>query len=166
MAAAVGAPGDAVAKKKKCKHAGAAPGLVADVKLERALKCVINKERRKAGADKLKADSLLDSAAGLHSQDMVARDYFDHTSPEGSTPEDRAVAAGYRPNGNFVGEILALAGSPRQAVRLWLGSTQGHREAMLNDLSRVAGFGIAPGNVQPGAPDGPGIGAFTVMLDE
>lgn len=43
----------------------------------------------------LAPDQILIQAAGGHSQDMLNRDYFSHTSPEQKSPTDRASALGY-----------------------------------------------------------------------
>lgn len=50
---------------------------------------------------------LLQSSRG-HSTDMATRGYFEHTSPEGTTPFTRMTGAGY--NYSFAGENIALFG--------------------------------------------------------
>jgi hypothetical protein len=57
----------------------------------------------------LAPNALLNEVARLHGEDMLQRDYFSHISPEGLTPEDRVISAGYN-NANVVREELgALA---------------------------------------------------------
>src|SRR5699024_9425938 len=43
----------------------------------------------------LDVDERLTEASRVHSADMAERDYFDHESPEGDGPADRAGDAGY-----------------------------------------------------------------------
>src|SRR5690606_12028464 len=43
----------------------------------------------------LQMDSSLRCSARMHSKDMVDRDYFSHTNPEGDGPRPRMEAAGY-----------------------------------------------------------------------
>jgi len=49
------------------------------------------------------------NAATLHSQDMLNRDYFSHTNPDGLDPADRATNAGYPTTS--VGENIAWSGT-------------------------------------------------------
>ena len=58
----------------------------------------------RAGCGALRFDSRLAAAARAHSADMVNRHYFAHESPDGSTPADRAAAAGYT---DYGGENIA-----------------------------------------------------------
>ncbi len=92
------------------------------------------------------------NAARSHSDDMLARDYFDHDSPEGTTPGSRASSAGYS-NYNIVGENISWGGSTGQIDedahvyerhrRLFLSS--GHRTNMLDDRHREVGTGVRYG---------------------
>ncbi len=56
----------------------------------------------------------LQCAARLHSRDMAMRNFFDHTNPDGETPEDRIRKTGY-PFG-AVGESIARASGAPEAV--------------------------------------------------
>jgi uncharacterized protein YkwD len=109
---------------------------------ERTLVCLANSVRRAAGLGPLSADSRLNAAARGHSMDMVARGYFSHTSPEGSTPSIRARAAGY-PGG--AGENIAASsqGTAISIFRAWRAS-QGHNANILRPY-RASGIGVAPG---------------------
>ena len=111
-------------------------------KVERSLLCLANVHRLRNGLDPLRRDTRLARAARAHSADMVARGYFDHTTPEGRDPSDRARAAGY-PGG--VAENLA-ANSTGSAFSLFEGwrNSSGHNANMLGP-HRTAGFGIARG---------------------
>ena len=87
-------------------------------------------------------------AARLHSQDMLDRDYFSHTTPEGLDADARAAALGYV---GSVGENIAWGGSTSPAldeVAHVLGRhddlflSKGHRQNMLIDFYRVVGVGV------------------------
>ena len=97
-----------------------------------------NVERGKAGCAAVTTDTRLAAAALAHSQDMVDRDYFSHTSPDGKGPGDRATAAGYP---SWSGENIA-AGYPTPAavVQGWMDSP-GHKANILNCRSKATGVG-------------------------
>lgn len=97
-----------------------------------------NVERAKAGCGALRTDSRLAAAALAHSRDMVDRDYFSHSSPDGKGPGDRATAAGYQ---RWSGENIA-AGYPTAAavVQGWMNSA-GHKANILNCQSKATGVG-------------------------
>jgi uncharacterized protein YkwD len=56
---------------------------VSAASLEKRIHALINKERRKQGLSQLGWDDSLARIGRKHSQDMAARNYFDHYSPEG-----------------------------------------------------------------------------------
>ena len=92
----------------------------------------------------------LSDAMGGHLEDMLRRNYFGHDSPEGETPSDRALAAGY-PVG--AGENIAWSGNsggvdPRQEIYdrhdgLFL--SVGHRVNMMRPNWREVGPGVRYG---------------------
>src|SRR6476620_10442048 len=55
---------------------------------------LVNEDRARAGCAPLAWDDRAAAAAQAHSEDMVMRHYFDHTSPEGRTAVDRLKATG------------------------------------------------------------------------
>ena len=97
-----------------------------------------NIERAKAGCEAVRVDARLAAAAQAHSTDMVDRDYFSHTSPDGEGPGDRAAAAGYL---SWSGENIA-AGYPTPAavMQAWMNSPD-HRANILNCQSKATGVG-------------------------
>ncbi|GAA4200589.1 hypothetical protein GCM10022220_05260 [Actinocatenispora rupis] len=102
----------------------------------------INAARAKAKCGPLRYDSRLAAAARAHSDDMATRNYFDHTSPDGVTPWDRAKAVGYTdPSAE---NIAAGQATPAAVVRAWLASP-GHRANILNCASHASGIGFATG---------------------
>src|SRR5438132_1762577 len=52
-----------------------------------------------APAQPLAMNPLLVQSARLHSQDMIARNYFEHDTPEGIGPQQRIQATGFRQKG-------------------------------------------------------------------
>ncbi|GAA1423478.1 CAP domain-containing protein [Streptomyces thermospinosisporus] len=102
-----------------------------------------NRERVRAGLPPLAADARLAAAAQAHSADMVARDFYSHTAPDGSRPWDRAAAAGF--TGRTVGENIACGQrSAAEVVQGWMNSP-GHRANILKPAFDRLGVGLAGG---------------------
>ncbi|MBL1108920.1 TerD family protein [Streptomyces sp. 5-8] len=102
-----------------------------------------NTERGRAGLPPLAADPLLTAAAQAHSADMVARDFYAHTAPDGSEPWDRAAAAGARRR--TIGENIACGQrSAAEVVTDWMNSP-GHRANILKRDFTHLGVGFAGG---------------------
>ena len=100
-----------------------------------------NAERIRAGCGPLRLDGRLSAAARAHSSDMVNRRYFEHNSPDGGTPEDRASAAGYS---DYGGENIAYGqGSAAEVVSDWMGSPD-HRRNILDCDFTTIGVGLDP----------------------
>merc|ERR1719419_1283552 len=76
----------------------------------------------------LEFDCRLWKAAQLHSADMAAQDYFSHTSKDGRSPWDRAMAQGLSANGE---NIAAGSSTASGVLDQWKGST-GHCKNMMN----------------------------------
>ncbi|MFF4219564.1 CAP domain-containing protein [Streptomyces nondiastaticus] len=103
-----------------------------------------NAERAAAGLRPLAADHRLAAAAQAHSDDMVARDFYAHTSPEGTEPWDRARAAGAPHPG--IGENIACGQrSAAEVVQGWMDSP-GHRANILKPDFAYIGVGYATGS--------------------
>lgn len=150
----------------ECPGAQRVPALkVSDADL-RALACVVNRERRRRGRQALRRVDPLDRAAALHAADMVQRDYFDHRSPGGSMPADRARAMGYANDARSWGVAEDLAwgagslASPASIVRTWLTSPP-HRAVLLAPRFADAGVGIAAGAPLTGIA---GAATYTLMV--
>jgi uncharacterized protein YkwD len=109
----------------------------------------INQVRRDHGLHALHIAPGLRAAAQNHSNDMVNRDYFSHTSPTGSTLYRRIVNSGFTTYGSWgAGENLAWGtstiGSPRSTVRMWLASPE-HRANLLSRSWGWVGVGRRSG---------------------
>lgn len=103
-----------------------------------------NAERAAARLAPLVPDPRLTAAAQAHSDDMVARDFYAHTSPEGRQPWDRAATAGAAHRG--IGENIACGQrGPAEVVRGWMNSP-GHRANILKPDFTHIGVGYATGS--------------------
>ncbi|MGW2326999.1 CAP domain-containing protein [Streptomyces sp. NPDC001700] len=103
-----------------------------------------NAERATARLAPLAPDPRLTTAAQAHSDDMVARDFYSHTSPEGGQPWDRAATAGATHRG--IGENIACGQrGPAEVVRGWMNSP-GHRANILKADFTHIGIGYATGS--------------------
>jgi uncharacterized protein YkwD len=126
-----------------------------------AILCLVNNARVAHGLQRLRVSAPLGHAAARHARNMVRRDFFDHVSPGGSTPQKRARSAGYA--GRSIGETIAFitgpGADPAGIVHDWLRSAP-HRAVLLSRRLRDAGPGVARG--APGDARGRGL---TVALD-
>jgi uncharacterized protein YkwD len=74
---------------------------------------------------------------------MAARDFFDHTNPDGDGPGERVTAAGYR--WATYGENIAKGQrTPAQVMESWMNSP-GHRANILNCSFEEIGIGLHDG---------------------
>jgi hypothetical protein len=111
----------------------------------------VNGVRRRAGLAPLRPSAVLDRVSQQHADDMLRREYFDHRTPEGLGPTDRARADGY---GSGVGENLVEERfSAEEAMAAWLASP-GHRRNILDPGCRELGLGLAVGAGYAAAPGG------------
>lgn len=95
-------------------------------------------DRSFAAAGPVTWNARLAAAAGAHATDMVTRDYFAHTSPEGGDVRGRAEAAGYT-SWTALGENLqGGATTPQGAMQDWLNSPS-HCQALMNPEFRELG---------------------------
>ncbi|MFJ3803857.1 CAP domain-containing protein [Streptomyces sp. NPDC090088] len=102
-----------------------------------------NRERARAGLRPLAVDPQLAAAAQAYSTDMATRDFYAHTSPEGTQPWDRAAAAGSRRR--TIGENIACGQrSAAEVVDGWMNSP-GHRANILKPEFTHIGIGFAGG---------------------
>ena len=101
----------------------------------------MNRERAAHGLGPLRLDERLSAAAGDRVDDMLAKRYFDHVSPEGIDPFSWVRRRGYRYR--IVGENLALGyRSGGSVVDGWMRSP-GHRENILQRSFNEVGIAIA-----------------------
>lgn len=96
------------------------------------------------------------SAARLHSEDMIANDYFDHNSLDSRTPDDRINQAGYSPWLSAENISIEVASYPLDAASTLLdfhdgfvinsdNPNRGHRINVFREDMREIGAGSASG---------------------
>ncbi|MGV9264797.1 CAP domain-containing protein [Kitasatospora sp. NPDC003701] len=108
---------------------------------------LVNAQRAQHGCGPLTADTRLATAAQGHSEDMAARNYFDHASPEGQHADHRIEATGYR--WSSWGENIARGQKdPAAVMDAWMNSP-GHRANILNCSFKEIGVGVKTGSGGP-----------------
>jgi uncharacterized protein YkwD len=111
----------------------------------------VNAARRREGLPPLAPNPLLDRISQEHAEDMLARSYIGHRTPEGLGPSERAAAEGYR---SGIGEnIVEWRFSAEEAMEAWMNSP-GHRRNILDPGIREMGLGVAVGGGYDSAPGG------------
>jgi len=114
--------------------------------METEVVTLTNAERTKKGCRPHRPDTRLRDAARGHSADMKNRGYFDHVTPDGVDPWERAKAEGYdQPSGE---NIARGQSTPSEVVDAWMKSP-GHRANILNCDSKAIGIGVATGQDGP-----------------
>ena len=105
-----------------------------------------NKKRASMGMSKLCVHPALQRAAEKHSRDMIDKDYFSHTSRDGTTFAQRIKREGYAYR--IAGENIAWGsgslGSPDSIFKSWMNSP-GHKANILNKNFKEIGVGVANG---------------------
>ncbi|MEV0680424.1 CAP domain-containing protein [Actinosynnema sp. NPDC050436] len=101
---------------------------------------LVNEARGAAGCGPVQVDARATKAAQGHSDDMSARDYFSHDTPEGVDFAQRMRAAGHPSPG---GENIAKGQrTPESVMKAWMNS-DGHRRNILNCGFTAIGVGLA-----------------------
>jgi uncharacterized protein YkwD len=105
---------------------------------------LVNDERTARGLAPLSMDLDQRAIARAHSQDMVARGFFDHTNPDGDDPFDRMADAGitYSTAAENIAWNQGYADPAQAAVDGWMASA-GHRANILNPALTHTGMGVA-----------------------
>jgi uncharacterized protein YkwD len=110
---------------------------------EEELVNLINAERSRRGLTPLQINPLLMQVAEAHSQDMIDRNFFSHTNPDGLEPWDRISSGGY--NWLYAGENIGAGYTTPQAMfNAWMGSL-GHRANILSVSFTEIGIGYVTG---------------------
>ena len=126
--------------------------------VESATLCLINIQRVQYGLGALTANSVLQSAALQHSQDMVNHNFFSHDSSSGEDFEDRILRFNYAPlNTQWVaGENIAWGtlslSTPDAIVVSWMNSPE-HRANILSGDFKELGVGVVA-STPSGDPSG------------
>lgn len=106
---------------------------------------LVNKSRLNKGLPALVENQLLNKAAKAKANDMLKKDYFSHTSPEGFTSWHWFNLVGYEYKN--AGENLAVNyENAASQHKDWMNSKT-HRENILNGKYSEIGIAIAKGNI-------------------
>ncbi len=100
---------------------------------------LLNADRAAHGLPPLRFNVALSRLAESYAQDMIKRDFFSHTSPEGLSPFERM-----RRNGipfNYAGENLAFNASIRDAQQAFMNSPS-HKANILSPRYTQVGIGV------------------------
>jgi len=119
--------------------------------VETTLVSELNGARAEAGAPALTVCRSLNVSAAAHSDDMRDKSYLSDVGQDGSTPRDRACAAGYKPacDNVFMAELVASgSGDPVHTVDQWQGDAES-KTALLEPLLQVVGVGVSYGEEEP-----------------
>ncbi|HBP63639.1 MAG TPA: serine protease [Desulfosporosinus sp.] len=100
---------------------------------------LINQERSKAGVAPLKIDAKLQTMAQAKAEDMVAKSYFDHTSPTYGSPFEMMKQFGI--SYSSAGENIAGNASVDKAHTALMNSP-GHKANILNSSFTYIGIGV------------------------
>jgi uncharacterized protein YkwD len=148
------------ARAAGCDNTGLMPQKANIKTYERAIRCLLNRERAKHGLKMLDSNRALRKAATGHSKSMVRKRYFDHTGADGSSPKARMKRAGY--SGHAFAENITYGtgkyATPSSVVSRWMNSS-GHRHNILGGLYDDMGIGVALGN-----PTGHGGSTVTMTM--
>ncbi|MFG2532098.1 CAP domain-containing protein [Streptomyces sp. NPDC048516] len=101
---------------------------------------LVNAQRAQHGCGPLTVDSHLQTAAQKHSDDMAARNYYEHNTPEGVDPGTRMTNAGF-PWSSWAENIFKSPKDPATAMDGWMKSP-GHRDNILNCSYKSTGVGV------------------------
>jgi hypothetical protein len=104
-----------------------------------------NVQRQTNGLNVLNESSVLDAAALAKGNDMLAKGYWAHFAPDGTSPWSFFLSFGYKYS--YAGENLARDfPDASSAVNAWMNSPS-HRENILNPNYRDIGIGVVEGSL-------------------
>ncbi|TJZ42320.1 CAP domain-containing protein [Streptomyces piniterrae] len=101
---------------------------------------MVNEQRAQHGCGPLTVDPHIQRAAQAHSDDMAARDYYEHNTPEGVDPGTRMTNAGFSWS-SWAENIFKSPKDPATALKGWMESP-GHRANILNCSYKSTGVGV------------------------
>ena len=105
-----------------------------------------NQERSALGLSELTINPRLTAAATAKGNDMLAKDYWDHFGPNGETPWQFIIAAGY--SYVYAGENLAKGFSTSEGThQAWMASPT-HRTNIVNPNYTEVGIAVLSGTLQ------------------
>jgi uncharacterized protein YkwD len=151
LAIAAAAPAANANTAATCAGANLTPTAAHAAQARAATLCLLNRQRARHGLRRLRAQRSLGHAAAKYAHLMVAKHFFDHVSPAGSTMASRIERTSYLHHTRAwsLGENLAwgagTASTPAQIVNAWMHSPP-HRRNILDPSFREIGVGLALGS--------------------
>ncbi|MEU3699981.1 CAP domain-containing protein [Streptomyces griseoviridis] len=146
LGAPSGSDQDGAPRPRRTADASVLGGDVVRRALENPVTVLVNRERAARGMEPLLDDERLRRSARAHSADMVRLGYFDHVAPDGTSPADRMLAAGFPLPG---GENIAFGQpTPEEVVADWMNSPP-HRRNILRREFHVIGVGVCVTTLGP-----------------
>lgn len=115
------------------------PVVSSENEMEQEVLSIVNQERAARGLNALTWAEDLANVARAHSSDMISRNFFSHTNPDGQSPFDRLKSNGisYR----AAAENIAYGQrSAKDVMNSWMNSS-GHRANILNANLKEIGIG-------------------------
>ena len=106
----------------------------------------LNTERQKNGVKELEYSEQLSAAAYLKAQDMLAKQYWAHNAPDGTTPWQWLGKVNY--NYAYAGENLAKNFTSATATTAAWMASPAHRKNMLDERYADIGFAVIDGELQ------------------
>jgi len=104
-----------------------------------------NKEREELGLNAVSYDARLEAAAQAKGENMLAENYWAHTSPSGKTPWQFILAQGY--DYVYAGENLAKDfAHSREAINAWMASPS-HKANIVNPNYKNIGVAVVKGDL-------------------
>ncbi|KAI9594464.1 CAP domain-containing protein [Syncephalis fuscata] len=108
--------------------------------------CLVNQERANRGLWALGPNAALDNASQRHSDDQARNKFMDHNGSDGSRPQDRIDATGYKWTA-FRENVAFGQKDERDVMKAWMEST-GHRDNILaNNIYHLGSAVAYNGNV-------------------
>ncbi|MBU3147006.1 CAP domain-containing protein, partial [Clostridium sp. CF012] len=113
----------------------------ANSKLEKEVVTLVNQERSKQGLAPLTDNVKLSNVARTKSEDMIAKNYFDHTSPTYGSPFDMMKQFGI--TYKAAGENIAMGQQTASSVMTSWMNSPGHKANILSKNFTDIGVGVA-----------------------
>jgi uncharacterized protein YkwD len=120
------------------------PALASDITAEKVIE-LVSIERQKKNLAMLSSNEILSKVARDKAKDMIEKNYFAHTSPEGKTPWSWFQKESY--DYRYAGENLAINfTSAEKQMDAWMES-ETHKKNILSDKFSEIGVAVAAGKI-------------------
>lgn len=147
-----------------CPKADATPGEATAQQLGDSIRCLIGKERRRAGVKQLDDVGSLERVTKKHTDVMIEKDCLQHRCDGERSLNDRIVRSGYPIAGGEYrfAEVTGCSRTPQKMVDAWM-AERVFRKRILGRAYRDIGVGPGKGDVDLARCDGR-RGVYTVIF--